>query len=180
VGDKWRSAESKRCFVAGQPVKRTITVADAKHGAGRTIDEPTRAELDWIVANLEKARDIVGKGKIELSDLDVAWGRWLGIHDPEVEDPNPTINAFGIAFGQYIIDDLGLHWAVVADEHSTEICVHGQPGDVLVYPCNFVAKRYVTRSTDFFVMFYAEMQKDIPTLQKMWTQTKPKPWWKIW
>jgi hypothetical protein len=154
----------------------------AKQNEKRTFDVPNASELDWIESCLRKAKEIAGDadGLMDLPDMDEAWGRWLDSHDPEVEDPNPVINAFGIAFGQHIIDDLGLNWAVVSDEHGTEMCVHGQPGDVLVYPCNFVSKRYVSRQKDFFVAIYSEMRNDILRMQRMCAPAVKKPWWKLW
>ena len=37
-----------------------------------------------------------------LRSLDAAFTAWLAQHDPKKEDPNPSINAFGIAFGQLL------------------------------------------------------------------------------
>ena len=81
--------------------------------------------MTWIEENLRKARQIIGKEEgeiIELKDLDEAFGQWLDTHDLKKEDPNPFINAFGIAFGQLLVDDLGLEWAVVMDEQH----LHGK------------------------------------------------------
>ena len=63
--------------------------------------------------------------------------------------------------GQYFVDDIGLEWKVVTDDQGTDIAVHGEPGEALVFPISFVAKRYVSRQTHFFVMLYSEMRKDI-------------------
>jgi len=104
--------------------------------------------------------------------LDEAFARWLDMHDPTHEDPNPYINAFGIAFGQYLVDHCGLKWMVVIDDQGTEMAVRGQPGDVLIFPSNFVAKRYVSRQKNFFSLFYAEMKKDIERLTRLGQQDK--------
>ena len=144
------------------------------------IEEPNQAEKDWIEENLARARELVGKTEemaIELEDLDDAFSRWLDAHDPQKEDPNPFINAFGIAFGQHLVNQLGLKWVVVIDDQGTEIAVHGQPGDVLVFPPNFVSKRYLAKQKNFFSSFYPEMRKDIETIRQY---GKKKPWWKFW
>ncbi|MFA5261460.1 MAG: DUF3806 domain-containing protein [Candidatus Omnitrophota bacterium] len=144
------------------------------------IEEPNQAELNWIDENLCKIREILGisaEQSIELKDLDDAFGKWLDSHNPENEDPNPFINAFGIAFGQYLIDHIGLKWAVVTDDHGTEIAVHGQPGDALVFPPNFISKRYVGKQKNFFCLIYPEMKKDIETIMQY---NREKPWWKFW
>ena len=134
------------------------------------IEYPNQAELGWIEDNLRKAREFVGKEKdenIELKELDDAFAKWLDTNDPENEDPNPFINVFGIAFGQYLVDQLGLKWMVVTDRDGTEMAVYGQPGDILVFPTNFVAKRYVNKQKEFFSLFYPEMKKDIEQLTKI-------------
>jgi hypothetical protein len=82
--------------------------------------------------------------------LDAAYLAWFKQHIRETEDPNPIINSFGLSFGQYLVDNLSLNWVVVSDEQGTEIAVHGQPGNILVFPPNLVAKRYVQGKTDFF------------------------------
>jgi hypothetical protein len=85
------------------------------------------------------------------SRIFAAWlGEWLEQPEQDREDPNPFINAIGSAFGQALVDALGLEWAVVSDEHGTEIAVHGQPGDILVFPPNLVAKRFARRATRGF------------------------------
>jgi hypothetical protein len=101
----------------------------------------------------------------------------LAQHDAESEDPNPVINAFGIAFGQYLVDQLQMTWVVASDQHGTEMAVHGQPGDILVYPPNLVAKRYTARETVFFAALFTEFQSQIKIVR---SQTPKRPWWKFW
>jgi len=139
------------------------------------IECPNAAEYEWIEDNLRKARQLLGKQagqEIELEELDEAFARWLDRHDPKHEDPNPFINAFGIAFGQYLVDHCDLKWMVVMDDQGTEMAVHGEPGDVLVFPPDFVAKRYVGRQKNFFSLFYPEMKKDIQRLKRLGQQDK--------
>lgn len=71
------------------------------------------------------------------------------------------INALGLAFGQYLVDRLGLVWKLVEDEHGTEVAVHGQVGDVLVFPPNLVAKRLEDRVTGFFVPVAAQIEQQV-------------------
>ena len=158
----------------------------------RKIEQPNPAEYGWIEDNLRKARELTGKTgaeEIPLDKLDEAFARWMDQHDPKKEDPNPFINAFGIAFGQYLVDHDDMKWAVVIDDQGTEMAVHGKPGDVLIFPPNFVSKRYVSRQKNFFSLIYPEMKKDIERLKAQGkeelTALSPlgnldKPWWKFW
>jgi hypothetical protein len=145
------------------------------------LSKPNNAERAWIATNLASTRQLVaelsGASDLEPSALDVAYATWFAQHDVESEDPNPIINAFGIAFGQYLVDQLQLKWVVASDEHGTEMAVHGQPGDILVYPPNLVAKRYSARETDFFAPLFCEMQQQIDAVR---SQTPARRWWKFW
>jgi len=35
----------------------------------------------------------------------------------------------GLSFGQRLVDDFGLRWVVIADEHGTEIAVYREADD---------------------------------------------------
>jgi hypothetical protein len=146
------------------------------------ITKPNEAERQWIAKNLAATREFVsafsaGSSDIELPVLDAAFAAWLQQHDHESEDPNPVINAFGVAFGQNLVDQLQLEWVVASDEHGTELAVHGQTGDVLIYPANLVAKRYTARETGFFVPLFDEMRARIESVR---SETPERPWWKFW
>jgi hypothetical protein len=146
------------------------------------LSKPNVAECDWIARNVMAARGLVaecngGSRELDASALDSAYAAWFNAHNAETEDPNPVINAFGMAFGQLLIDRLQLTWVVAADDQSTEMAVHGQPGDILIYPANLVAKRYVQRETEFFQPLLAEFEQAISTVR---AQTPARPWWKLW
>ena len=64
------------------------------------------------------------------------------------------INVLRAGVRQVLVDELGLDWAVVTDKHGTEIAVHGQPGDLLVFPPNLVAKRFERGETHFLEPIY--------------------------
>lgn len=126
----------------------------------QAIQAPNDAELAWIRSNLDVAKRLAAihtGGKREalpdprlLDEVFAAWLReWNATPSDERGDPNAYINAVGLAFGQSLVDTLGLEWAVVTDEYGTEIAVRGQPGDLLVFPTNLVAKRFETGETHF-------------------------------
>lgn len=144
---------------------------------------PNETELQWIEANLRIARSAIKAfapqhaAEITLGALDAAFTSWLAQHDPQQQDPNPYINAFGIGFGQYLVDHLNLRWAVVKDDKGAEMAVHGQPGDILIFPPSFVAKRYMSKATGFFEPIYAQMEKDIAAARGT---TAKRPFWKFW
>ena len=148
----------------------------------QTLSAINDAERDWLDSNIAATSSLVAElagagAELTPASLDTAFAAWLDSHNPDQQDPNPIINAFGSAFGQYLADTLGLNWVVTSDEHGTEMAVHGQPGDILIFPPNLVAKRYVNRETGFFTPVYDALHEQVNTIR---SQPAAKPWWKIW
>ncbi len=149
------------------------------------ILKPNKSELEWIRTGVEAGRafvqDLTGEtldGVPQPHQLDQAFAKWLSQHNRETEDPNPIINLVGLTFGQYLADSLNLNWVVVRDSQGTEIAVHGQPGNILVFPPNLIAKRYTTGETGFLQPIFDDMKKQIELVR---AQTpKKQPWWKFW
>lgn len=80
-------------------------------------------------------------------------------------DPNPLIQALGIALGQHLVDRHKLDWCVATDSFGTEVALYGKNGDVLVYPLNLVAKRWSRGEGAFLVALVKAMDEDIGMLQ---------------
>jgi hypothetical protein len=88
---------------------------------------------------------------------------------------NAVINYVGIAFGQALVGGIGLKWVIATDEQGSELAVYGFPGhgDVLVYPANFVAKRWERRETNFLEKAYQQIGQDIRGVFRDWQDS---PW----
>jgi hypothetical protein len=86
---------------------------------------------------------------------------------------NAIFNYVGIAFGQALVDGIGLKWVIATDDEGSELAVHGFPGqgDVLVYPANFVAKRCERRETDFLEKAYQQIGRDVRAVFRDWQGT---------
>lgn len=140
---------------------------------GQRISELNPAERAWIDDNIAAARRYVEDAGHPLDEnqtldppaLDAAWSFWLRAWPADEEDPNPVINALGLAFGQYVVERLGLAWTLVEDEHGTDVAVHGQPGDVLVFLANLVAKRLEPRTLGFFVPVALQIEQQVTELR---------------
>jgi hypothetical protein len=135
---------------------------------GRRILEINEAECTWIAGNQQVVRSfaadlgiIAGESMpLDLAILDAVWAAWLEMHVRGQEDPNSIINAFGISFGQLMVDRLGFEWKIVNDA-VTEIALFGQPGDIVIYPQNLVARRYMAGTARFFEELAVEMGRSI-------------------
>jgi len=143
------------------------------------IESPNDAEVHWLEDSQERLREFAKKSaghRFTPEELDAVYRDWMSVKK-EGEDPNAMINAFGFAFGQLFVDRLKMAWSVVSDEHGTEMAVCGQPGNVLIFPPNFVAKRFVAKEVGFFASAFIAMSRDIERLR---TEAKPKLWWRPW
>ena len=154
-----------------------------------TYASPNEAELTWLRSSLDKVRAFVDansagdRGKpVTLEALDRAFASRLG-NTTSSWEANDVINVVGHKFGQFLVDDAGFQWTVATDEHGTELAVRALPGtaDVLVYPANFVAKRWERRETGFLVSTFSTMRRDVEDIAtKAAGAARAKPWWKPW
>lgn len=74
------------------------------------ISQLNEAERAWVDDNVAAARRYVedaghpiqGNRPLDPAALDAAWAFWLRAWPAGEEDPNPVINALGMAMGQYL------------------------------------------------------------------------------
>ena len=138
------------------------------------LEPLTAAERDWIENQLAAASHFVAAFSpadadkpLTLGSLDRAFTQWLATEETDSNRINTAINVVGVAFGQSLVHGLGLGWVIVSDEQGTELAVHGLPGkgDVLVFPQNFVAKRWEERATHFLGPSYQQIASHIESLR---------------
>ena len=104
------------------------------------------AERGWITQHPDRPHAAgvdAGDARHLGAYYDTLLTRWLAVPDSQRTDPNPDINLIGLGLGAHLVDRTGIQWAVASDGTGTEIALHGQPGDILIYPTNAVAKRWV-------------------------------------
>ena len=148
------------------------------------IEQLTPAEHQWISEQIATAKEfvsqIIGKDQDDLPSaeaLDEAFDSWLKSHDPS--EANDVVNCIGVAFGQHLVNTTPLEWVIASDEYGTELAVYAFPGngDVLVYPQNFVAKRYEKGVGRFIVDGITRTQDQVEKIEK---GGSGKKWWKPW
>jgi hypothetical protein len=134
------------------------------------------AEETWIRDCLNQARrftqSYVKEKKSDMLDpvvLDLAIGGWLVQWQmgKAPEDPNTVVNVTGLAFGQWLVDCLGMKWTVVTDATGTDMGVRHGPlsSQVLVFPTHVVAKRLEAREAGFFEKLYQVISTQISALK---------------
>jgi hypothetical protein len=141
------------------------------------------AERGWIELQLKAARGFVSAfspadawDPIRLEALDRAFGSWPDGHPSNAEDINGAINAVGIAFGSILVEKQGFKWTIASDEQGTDLAVRALPGegDVVVFPANFVAKRWDRKERDFLVNGFEEICRYKETLRVEWEDHRRK------
>jgi len=139
------------------------------------IEPLTAAEKDWIRDQLAAASHFVAAFSpddadkpLTLGSLDRAFAQWLATDETDSNRINAAINVVGVAFGQSLVQGLGLGWVIASDAQGTELAVHGLPGrgDVLVFPQNFVAKRWEERAAHFLGPSYAQIASHIESIRR--------------
>jgi hypothetical protein len=104
----------------------------------------TDAERVWIDAHLNAltaagVNGIAGLG----GHYDLQLSEWLSRPESDRPDPNEMINRLGVGFGEYVRRASDTRWVIATDQHGTELALHGEPGNILMFPTNMVAKRWV-------------------------------------
>ena len=117
-----------------------------------TIEPPNDAEAEWVRTNVMGVREAAGgRQPPRRSTSSTPAGSRSGRPSPRrMGGSEPDDQRLRAGVRQVLVDELGLDWAVVTDKHGTEIAVHGQPGDLLVFPPNLVAKRFERGETHFW------------------------------
>lgn len=149
------------------------------------ISELNESERAWLKVHLDNAAAFAKTyspndkdDPLSMSSMDRAFAAWIASKPTDCLLINDIVNAVGMAFGNKLVEGLGFLWVVASDAQGTEMAVYALPGkgDVLVYPANFVAKRWERRETDFLEASYQHIKADIAKLKQSYT---PKALWKI-
>lgn len=126
----------------------------------------TPEQQAWIQAQLTEARRFVdafspddAEHPLSVGALDRALAAWLGREVSEPAEATAAIHAVGVAFGQSLVQGLGMRWVAVVDQRGSELAVHGLPGrgDVTIFPSHLVATRYQQGHPHFLVRSYHQI-----------------------
>lgn len=128
------------------------------------IEPLNQAELAWIGEHLnvlaEAGVDVANARQLS-AHYDALLADWLSVSEHQRPDPNPLINLIGLGLGECLTRQTGLSWVVASDDAGTEIALYGQVGDVLIYPTNAVAKRWVAGQAGFIPGFVEQALRSV-------------------
>jgi hypothetical protein len=154
------------------------------------LSQLNQNERAWIESQIDCASQFVSvfspiqtDAPLSLANLDRAFAAWLATDERDTKIVNSIINCVGITFGQSLVDGAKLRWVIASDDHGTDLAVHGLPGkgDILVYPANFVAKRWERKETFFLESSYSQIEEQTRLIADHHRKVvSTKPWWRFW
>ena len=136
--------------------------------------ELNEAERQWIDDQLQAAERFVAEhsppdagSPLAVESLGRAFAEWMAISTTDVQEINEAINAVGVAFGSLLVREGGFSWVIASDEHGTEMAVVALPGtaNFLVYPANFVAKRWERRQSNVLELLFHDILKELKSVE---------------
>jgi hypothetical protein len=139
------------------------------------IEEPNGDEQGWLASCIESAFGLVKTytsttesiQRLNPSLLDRTFAAWLAAGETDNDRINHVINAIGFAFGQLLVEAAGFRWVVASDQYGCEMAVLALPGrgDVLIYPANMVAKRWLSKETGFLAPLFDVITNKVRELE---------------
>jgi Domain of unknown function (DUF3806) len=138
------------------------------------VEPLTEKENAWISVQLQNASSFVEAYSpshtgqpVTLAGLDRAFAAWIATKPTDPKSINAIINCVGVAFGRFLVEGAGFEWVIATDKHGSDLAIYALPGtgDVLVYPTNFVAKRWESRTGNFLAESYDKISAQVQKLR---------------
>lgn len=150
--------------------------------AWQSYSRLSEAQVQEVANCVDQARSLVEKylataGNLSLdpSVLDRTFEAWLmgwlatiEAAEPAEVDPDTVAKSIGLAFGQYLVDTLGMQWAVITDSFGSQIAAHFGAGDnqVQVFPVDAVSKRLEIRDRGFLQPIHELVREQVAIAAK--------------
>ncbi|MCH9021835.1 MAG: DUF3806 domain-containing protein [Planctomycetes bacterium] len=142
------------------------------------IEQLNEAEEAWVRDELINAQSLIAlhcpNENNDIKPLEILDKTFKAAFESSLKSDenyaNATINAIGIAFGQYLIDTLDFTWCAVSDEYGEDIAIVALPetAKMLVFPTNLVSKRWCAGTTNFLWYVYKGIEGDLKEFKKSW------------
>lgn len=169
---------------SGARLKRHLLAAPiGGEDMGVTYQPLGEGEREWVSIQMQVLEEVMRAYSpadvglpLSAAALDRAFAAWLPQAGDDLGFINSVINAIGVGFGSLLVN-AGFDWVIATDEQGSDLAVRALPdtADVLVYPANFVAKRFQSCETGFLEDAHDRMVAKVREL----SGSKPKrPFWK--
>lgn len=123
-------------------------------------------EREWLRQKLDSVNTYISSllpefsgAKIDAGLLDRLWTAWMAAEPDDNETTANFLQAFGVAFGQLLVDEIGFEWAIFTDESGTGIAVHAPSAtsNTCIVPIDFVLTQYENGENAFVAQTYQEI-----------------------
>lgn len=114
------------------------------HIGCQALSETQKAQLASQLADAARLAGSSDGAILEVSVLDQAWGTWRESLPSNADRIAKDIEAFGAAFGELLVRDVGFEWLHCTDDFGSGLAVVALrgAGDATIFPSDFVAKRH--------------------------------------
>ncbi|GAB5407496.1 MAG: hypothetical protein Aurels2KO_57270 [Aureliella sp.] len=112
-----------------------------------------------------------------LSRLDDAFATWRKDRDLTQSECASTLDAFGVAYGQFIADTHSMRWVAIPGRTNEFALLGG--GDILVYPQNAALANHERMDSDLFTTLYL-VHSPTAEMSASMEPTPDPPWWAFW
>lgn len=143
-------------------------------------------DKERIASQLERVRTILDQycenhhdHEFALDRLDNAFRTWRIGKNLSADDNIELMDAFGIAYGQFLADKYNLRWVAIPGERNSYALLGGE--ETLVYPQNVVKANHerVEPSVNLFKLSFWINCRTAQVASTM-DPTPDPPWWAFW
>lgn len=143
-------------------------------------------DKERIASQLERVRTILDQycedrhdHDFALDRLDNAFRKWRIEKNLLADDNIELMDAFGVAYGQFLADKYNLRWVAIPGKRHSYALLGG--GDILVYPQNAVKANHerVKPNVNLFKLCWS-IHSGPANLASMMEPTPDPPWWAFW
>jgi hypothetical protein len=164
----WESALVSSTDVAWPPSEHVESPTPSVEMLNKAEEQWIRECVDQATALAKKQLSLEEITTLDPVTLDRAYSGWLREWESAKpsEDPNTVVNCIGLAFGQWLVDCLGMKWSVVSDTSGTNlgVCIGPPESRIVTFPTHAVAKRLKTRETGFLQRLFETIRTQIDGL----------------
>ena len=130
-------------------------------------------EEAWVQERLYAGQSFValfspadGDQPASLEALERAYDGWLAGEPQDEREINDVILTVGVCFGEFLVNRAGFMWVIAEQDGSSNLAVRALPGhsDVIVYPADFIAKRWERREHAFLALAFEQIHEQVRKL----------------
>jgi hypothetical protein len=113
-------------------------------------DDLSHAETAWLQQQRDAARTLGEQAGLAGDPIAVCDGLIRCWHAASSRpDPNPIVNAAGVAVGDVLAREFGLEWKIITDSFGTDMGLWRARGSIILAPTSSVAKRFADGKDGF-------------------------------